>query len=285
MFGYSATGLTTEQILVFLYGTGANGKTTLLDAIGHAMGDYFAKDDRELLAHSEGGTHPTNIADLMGKRVVVCSETNAGRRFDEAKLKDLVGETVLKARKMRQDFYQFRATHKLFLYSNHRMVVRGQDHGFWRRMREVPFIETIGDGTDGKPNERDPKLPARLQEEAAGVLAWIVAGAAKWYAEGLGCPPEVTNATNSYRSEMDAIGAFIDESCVTGDGLEATARELYAAYTKWAEDSGERPLSQTRFGTELGNRGMVSGRDSYTGRKTWSGIGLRAGFSGAEGVV
>jgi putative DNA primase/helicase len=219
--------------------------------------------------HSDGASHPTNIADLMGCRLAVCSETNEGRRVDEAKLKDLVGETRLKARYMRQDFFEFPATHKLFLYSNHRLIVRGQDHGFWRRMREVPFVETIGD------DERDARLPEKLQAEADGILSWILAGAVRWYAEGLGCPPEVAAATAAYRTEMDRIGAFLDEQCITGERLEASARDLYAAYTRWCESAGEKPLSQTRLGMELTNRSLERGRDSYSGRIIWRGIGLK----------
>lgn len=277
VFGYAATGLTTEQILVFLYGSGANGKTTLLDTVGHVLGDYAKKADRDLLAHNDGATHPTNVADLMGCRLAVCSETNDGRRFDEARLKDLVGETKLKARFMRCDFFEFTATHKLFLYSNHRLVVRGHDHGFWRRMREVPFIETISD------EEKDRDLPRKLEAEADGILAWIVAGAVRWYAEGLGCPAEVTAATNAYRSEMDSIGAFLAECCITGERMTALARDLYAAYTRWCEDAGEKPLSQRRLGTELKNRGCDnSTRCPHSDRTTWRGVGLRASDSGPE---
>jgi putative DNA primase/helicase len=279
VFGYAATGLTVEQIVVFLYGTGANGKTTLLDAVAHVLGNYSRKADRELLVHSDGAQHPTNIADLMGCRLAICSETNDGRRFDEAKLKDLVGEHRLKGRFMRQDFFEFTATHCLFLYSNHRLIVRGQDHGFWRRMREVPFIETISD------SEKDPGLREKLQAEAAGILAWVVAGAVRWYAEGLDCPAEVTAATNAYRTEMDGIGTFIDEACVVGEKLSATSRDLYAAYSRWCDAAGERPLSQTRLGTELGNRGLIRDRDSYTGRILWRGIGLKSPDSVREDAM
>ncbi|HEX8913557.1 MAG TPA: phage/plasmid primase, P4 family, partial [Humisphaera sp.] len=266
--GYAATGLVTEQVMFFFHGAGANGKTTLLDAACRALGDYAGKVDRDLLAASDRQGHPTNVADLQGMRVAVCSETNEGVRYDEAKMKDLVGETRLKARFMRCDFFEFEATHKIFTYSNHRPLVRGTDHGFWRRMRLVPFVETIGE------DEKDTALPDKLRAEWAGVLAWIVEGCRRWRAEGLGVPAEVARATGDYRREMDSIGLFLDEGCVRGERLSAPARDLYAAYVAWTEDAGEKPLSQKRLGMELAKRGLTSDRDSYTGRRVWRGIGL-----------
>jgi putative DNA primase/helicase len=268
--GYASTGLTTEQVLFFLYGSGANGKTTLLDAVMYALGDYAGKADRDLLTAREGAVHPTNVADLMGRRLVVCSETNEGTRLDEAKLKDLVGESRLKARFMRQDFFEFNATHKVFLYSNHKPMVRGTDFGFWRRMRLVPFVETIGD------EEKDRDLPAKLQAEADGILAWLVEGCGLWRGEGLGTPDEVAKATEEYRQEMDSIGAFLSECCEVNTSLQAAARDLYGAYTGYCEDVGEKPLSQKRLGAQLRERGLVSHRDSYSGRTIWRGIGLKA---------
>jgi putative DNA primase/helicase len=268
--GYASTGLTVEQVLFFLLGRGANGKTTLIDAVMHSLGDYAAKADPDLLMMRDGSSaHPCNVADLMGRRLVICSETNEGRRFDESRLKDLVGETRLKARFMRENFFEYAATHKVFLYSNHKPLVRGNDFGFWRRMRLIPFVETIAD------DEKDAGLLAKLRTETAGILAWIVAGAVRWRREGLQTPPEVIDATSEYRTEMDSIGAFIAECCIEGGNLVSYAADLYAAYSKWSDDSGEHALSQKRLGTTLAERGYISERCSYSGRKKWVGIGLK----------
>jgi putative DNA primase/helicase len=270
--GYAATGSTREQCLFFLFGRGANGKTTLIDAAMLALGDYAAKADPDLLMQRDGSAaHPCNVADLLGRRMVVCAETNEGRRFDESRLKDLVGETRLKARFMRQDFFEFAATHKIFLYSNHKPTVRGTDFGFWRRMRMVPFVETISD------DEKDSNLPAKLAEEVDGILAWIVAGSVAWHREGLNPPPEVNAATADYRTEMDSIGAFLADCCIEAEKLVSYAADLYAAYVKWCDRNGEHALSQKRLGTTLAERGYVSTRCGYSDRKMWRGIGLKAG--------
>jgi putative DNA primase/helicase len=274
-FGYGATGLTIEQVVFFLFGRGANGKTTLIDAVMYVLGDFAGKADPDLLMMRDGSPgHPCNVADLMGKRSVVVSETNDGKRFDESKLKDLVGETRLKAREMYGSFFEFTATTKFFMYSNHKPVVRGTDFGFWRRMRLIPFVETIGD------EEKDADLPGKLKSEVDGILTWIVDGAVLWRSEGLGVPVEVSAATADYRQEMDSIGAFIDDFCLDGEKLVSYAKDLYAAYTKWCDENGEHRLTQKRLGTTLTERGYRSERCSHSGLKKWLGIGLKAGEMG-----
>jgi putative DNA primase/helicase len=252
--GYAATGDVSEQAIFFLYGRGANGKTTLMDAVAYALGDHAAKADPDLLMARDGSPgHPCNIADLMGTRLAICSETAEGRRFDESRLKDLAGETRLKARRMYGEFFEFPATHKIFIYSNHRPLVRGTDHGFWRRLRVIPFVERITD------EEKDPGLPAKLQAEADGILAWIVAGAVAWHANGLGAPVEVNAATLDYRAEMDSIGTFISECCIEGRNLKSYAADLYSAYKAWAASAGEHELSQKRARNEHGRTRLYVG--------------------------
>jgi putative DNA primase/helicase len=217
------------------------------------------------------------VADLLGVRLGICSETAEGKRFDESKLKDLVGETRLKARRMRENFFEFTNTVKIFIYSNHKPTVRGTDHGFWRRMKLIPFIETIGD------DEKDTDLPAKLRAEAEGILAWIVAGAVAWHRDGLGIPAEVVAATSDYRNEQDSIGAFLAEQCVEGEKTVSYAGDLYEAYCKWCEASREHSLSQRRLGTTLGERGYLSTRCTYSNRSMWRGIGLKVANSTAKG--
>jgi putative DNA primase/helicase len=144
-------------------------------------------------------------------------------------------------------------------------------------MRLVPFIETISD------DEKDQDLPAKLKAEADGILAWIVVGAVAWNKDGLTVPQEVIAATNDYRNEMDSIGAFLAEKCMDGDKLSSYAADLYAAYCRWCESSGEHSLSQRRLGTTLAERGYISGRCSYRNVAIWKGIGLKAEESNTKG--
>jgi len=266
--GYCATGEVAEQILALAVGIGRNGKTTLFDIIGHSLGEYASKAAPDLLTLRNKGDHPTSIADLCGKRLVVISEVDDSVRWNESRMKELTGETRIKARVMRGDFFEFPATHKLIVFGNSRPVIRGTDLGTWRRMRLIPFDVVIPEA------EVDPRLPDKLRAESAGVLRWIVDGSVRWHADGLKAPSEVRQATAQYRVESDTIGAFIEECCIEGVGQSCGAGELFKAYVSWCESGGERPVTQNRFGRTLEARGFGKVKDPQSRRIERVGIGL-----------
>ncbi|WP_339910809.1 phage/plasmid primase, P4 family [Symmachiella dynata] len=248
-FGYCLTGKTTEHLLPVFWGTGANGKSTLLEAILYVMGDEYAMQaPPDFLIQKRGETHPTERADLMGRRFVACTETGDGCRLAEPLVKSLTGGDKIRARFMRQDFFQFDPTHKLVLVTNHKPLIRGTDHGIWRRLRLVPFNITV-------PEERqDKNLPAKLREESPAILSWLIEGCLAWQHDGLTSPGTITDATESYRLGEDIVGQFIADRCVTGAAFKCRASHLFAAYKKWSEDVGEHPVSQRRFGDAMGEK-------------------------------
>jgi putative DNA primase/helicase len=264
--GYSASGEVSEEALMILHGTGDNGKTTLINAVLDALGDYAMEAAPELIL-AKRGSHPTELADLFGARFVSARETDEGRRLAEAVVKQLTGRDRIKARRMREDFWQFDPTHTLFLATNHKPEVRGTDHAIWRRLKLVPFDVKIPE------DEKDRELPRKLQAELPGILAWIVRGCLDYQREGLGVPEEVRDATEGYRSEMDVLAAFIDDRCSVHPKASVGATPLYNAYKDWCAEAGENAISQRKFGGQIGERGFDKDK---SGTITWYGIGLRA---------
>ncbi len=265
--GYCLTGDTSEQVLVFLHGLGGNGKSTIINALLDTLGEYGKQAAPELLT-VKASSHPTELADLKGARLVASIEVEEGKRLAESLVKQLTGGDRIKARRMREDFWEFEATHKLLLAANHKPVVRGADHAIWRRIKLVPFDVTIPE------HEKDKKLPEMLRAERSGILAWAVRGCLDWRENGLGEPEEVRVATDAYRAEMDVLAAFMEERCVLHEDAHADATPLYDAYKGWCTSAGENPETQTRFGSMLRERGFRAGRDPKTRRKVWYGIGL-----------
>ncbi len=246
--GYSLTGITTEQVLLFLYGKGDNGKSVFLKVIGALLGDYgHAADFTTFLErHSEG---PRNdVARLQGARFVTAIETSDGRRLAEGLVKQLTGGDVITARFLHAEHFEFCPQFKLWLAANHKPTVRGTDHAMWRRIRLVPFTVTIPE------EEQDPDLTEKLKRELPGILLWAVEGCQAWQRERLGTPASVRAATAAYRSEMDVLGGFLEECCELGASLRAAATPLYQAYRRWCEQGGERAVSQRDFGAALGER-------------------------------
>lgn len=276
--GYAISGDVSEHVLPVLYGTGANGKSTILNALLEAAGEYGMQAAADLLIAKRGG-HPTELADLVGKRLVASIEVEDGRRLAEALVKSLTGGDKVRARRMRENFWQFDPTHTAFLCTNHKPEVRGTDNAIWRRIRLIPFTETI------PPAEQDKKLPERLRAELPGILAWAVEGCLEWQREGLTAPDEVRRATGAYRSEMDVIGAFLRDECEIGEGYRGTIKDVYERYEEWCEESGERKETKRKFNARLTERGRFEDRRSGPGGlREWHGLKLltkrNAGFAG-----
>lgn len=250
--GWSITGDVSEQVLFFLYGTGANGKSVFLNILLKLLGnDYAIQAAPDLLIAKRTESHPTELADLHGKRFVASTEVAADRSFNEVHIKSLTGGDRIRARRMREDFWEFTPTHHLWIAGNHKPRIRGTEEAIWRRMNLIPFAVTI------PPEQRDGKLTQKLEAEMPGILAWAVQGCLEWQRIGLNPPETVSYATNQYRSEMDSIGRFLDEECIRGDHtLETPASDLYLGYTSWCASNGERQVTQQYFGQRMSAEGL-----------------------------
>jgi len=269
--GYSLTGSTVEQILQFLYGLGANGKTTFIDIIMIMLGDYAVQTTTETLMVKKNSGIPNDLAALKGARFVAAQEVESGQRLSESLIKQLTGGDRISARFLHAEFFEFKPQFKLWMSGNSRPIIRGGDHGIWRRMKEIPFTVQI------PPEEQDRKLSEKLRGELPGIFNWALDGCLAWQKEGRLIPPdEVMAATENYRSEMDILGQFIEDRCLTGPGFQVSAKELYGAYVDWSESQGERrPMSQQFFGMRIVERGFERGRQTG-GAVRYKGLGLRA---------
>lgn len=266
--GYSLTGTVGEQCLFFLHGGGANGKSTFLSVLQRMMGDYAASAEPDLLLATTNERHPAGVADLLGRRLVIVQEADEGRRLAEATVKLLTGGDTIKARRMRENFFEFRPTHKLWMAANHRPSVRGTDHAIWRRIRMIPFLAQVS------PDDQDPTLLDRLLAEMPGILQWAIAGCHEWAQGGLRPPPAVLAATQEYRTEQDHVGRFLDECCTIADGLAITARDLRTAYEAWCTENGERAWSAKAMAPHLVDRGCEPQRGGGGTSRFWRGLAL-----------
>lgn len=263
-FGYCATGLVREQVFVVHWGDGSNGKSVVLDTLARVLGDYAGVAAPGLIASSgrDGGDrHPTEIASLLGKRMVTAHETQEGVQLREAFVKQATGGDTMTARYMREDFFEFAPTHKLQLLTNSKPVVKGQDHGIWRRVRLVAYTQRFGTEEEVAANlatrVKDLRLLEKLSTPQAlsGVLGWIVRGAIEWLRDGLREPAAVVEASERYRHEQDRVRQFAMECCELGpefnEPLTAGMRGLFPTYTEWCREGGYHPLSRARFMHEL----------------------------------
>ena len=273
MIGYSLTGDTSEQCFPILYGLGANGKTTKLNILKSALGDYAADTPFSTFEYNDSrwGNRPSNdVAALKGKRLVTAREGSYAVRLNEGRIKAMTGGDPVTCRFLHQEFFTYQPTYKIWLATNEKPIIRGTTRGTWRRIRLVPFEVTFEDNAD-------KDLERKLRAELPGILAWAVRGCLDWQKEGLPFPDEVKDATEEYRRESDPVSQFLAEGpVITGDTTyQVPATELYQVYRQWSEQHGEKVESQTRFGRRLGELGYNKTRLSTGPRPTaYLGIGL-----------
>lgn len=263
MGGYILTGDRREQKLFFAYGVGANGKSTLLDLWLWLMGTYALKLPTTALMLSKVERHPTELAQLRGKRLAMSNELEEGAFWAESRIKELTGDETLTARFMRQDNFEFRQSQKHLIAGNHKPRLRGGDPAIARRMVLIPFLEVF------EGHRKDKSLPGKLRAEAPAVLAWLIEGARKWYADGLQIPEKLETASRDYLAEHDDAAMWIEECCDTGAALTDSASELYASFRLWKRDRGEAEPSMTVWGQRMalvpGIRKRRSGGTKYDG--------------------
>ncbi|WP_075216031.1 DNA primase family protein [Mongoliimonas terrestris] len=223
--GYSLTGDTSEQKVVFQYGSGKNGKSTLVDAWGNVAGDYgttaaietFTGDGR----NRSGAQASPDLAALVGVRYLRTSEPERGAKLAESLIKLVTGGEQIMARELNKSPFWFRPSFKLTMSGNHRPKISGTDEGIWRRLALVPFAVQI--------DQPDPELGDRLKQEASGILNRLLDGLRDWMENGMPWPGRVLNATAEYREDSDPLGRFLAEATVPEVGARTAAGRMHAA--------------------------------------------------------
>ena len=269
MVGYSLTGLTVEHALFFLYGTGANGKSVFCNVVAAIQGDYATTAPMDMFMATTGERHPTDLAGLRGARFVSAVETEQGRRWAESKLKLMTGSDPIKARFMRQDFFEFMPQFKLVIAGNHKPAIRNIDEAMRRRFHMVPFTVTIPKA------KRDKTLTDRLLAERNGILAWAIEGCLEWQHVGLKPPAAVQAATDEYFDDEDAMGRWMADACISGPARTELVSALYGNWKLWAEAAGEYVGSIRRFSENLAARGFEKWREPGSTGRGFRGIALK----------
>jgi putative DNA primase/helicase len=166
------------------------------------LGDYGHTAEPTLLMAKNGETHPTGTADLLGRGLVSTAETEQGRRFDIALLKRLTGGDTLKARFMRQDFFEFEPSHLLVMSTNHLPRIDDDTVAVWRRLRVIPFTVEIPE------SDWDNELKDKLRAEADTIRRGF-----RPKTRTPGCAAESVSETKAQVNDhVRALRAFIFDS-------------------------------------------------------------------------
>lgn len=274
LLGMCLSGSISEQILPIFFGSGGNGKSVLLDTICGLMGVYAGEAAPDLLIQKRNPEHATEVADLLKKRLIIASETEENAELKLALVKRLTGNARIKARFMRQDFFEFERTHKMILVTNNKPAISEDTDAVWRRVKLIPFTVTIPE------NKQDKSLLVKLQSEWDGIFAVLVQGCMNWQQYGLGEPEEIENATFEYRQEQNPLNDFIADCCKLDSFGVVPVNSLKGAYESWEDRQGRKSrLSAQQFNSAMRKIGCKYETQWYGGmtQKCWIGIGLKYG--------
>jgi putative DNA primase/helicase len=253
------------------HGSGSNGKNVILDMMTRLFGDHVLTINPEALMatkYDADGERATPVArQLAGARMAICSESRNTHQLDVATVKKHTGGGFMSARALHQAPINFEISHKVWLMTNHVPSLDHMDDAMRGRLHLVPFDrrwnrpgvverdETLPDG--------DKTLPDKLKREAEGILAWVVAGAVRYCADGLVAPEVVTQSTTEYFQEQDGFNAWLDSIDRVDDlTLGMTATEAHEHYQAWCKDRGRSgvDISVTAFGRRLGRTAIAKGK-------------------------
>jgi putative DNA primase/helicase len=265
--GYCLTGKIGEKAFVVIWGPTDAGKTRFVEALLALLGrDYtqVMRDEDLLLLRRPSGGNNDGIADLQGARLATLSETPGGVRLNVSLVKNLTGNSQVTAMRKYERPITFQQTAKFVLDTNHRPRIPDTDDAIWNRVKLLPFNVVIPKA------EQDQQLGEKFKAELPGILTWAVRGCLAWQRHGLNPPAKVVAATEDYRREEDAFGAFLEACCEQGESLYAFADQLLAAYVKYSGDH----TSPKALGTLLRERGFEP--DKVAGRRAWYGLALSA---------
>ena len=244
--GYTLTGSTREDMIFILHGNGCNGKTTFIETIADMLGSYAKTIKPETLMQKENSSAlNTEIAAICGARLVKTSEIDEGKRLSESLVKQLTGGDTISTRFLFGKDFEYEPTYKVWISTNHKPKIYGDDNGIWRRICLIPFEVKITD------DKKDVDLDLKLKKEIQGIFNWALEGLIQWKQDGLKPPQKVYSATNEYRLQEDLLQCFIDDCIEKKDELSISATELYKYYEWHCEQNGITKLSSTKFGTKF----------------------------------
>jgi len=265
LLGYTLTGLSQEEIIVFCVGFGANGKSIFSNIVSAILGDHGETAPSTLLAarRADDNSARGDLAMLDGVRLVSINELPGGMMLDEVVVKQIAGREPISARYMYGEFFTYQPKFTPWVRTNHKPIIKGDDDGIWRRIVVLPFRRKF------EEHEQDPLLEGALLKECDGILRWMIEGAALYLNSGLKLSPTILAEQKQYRKESDLLGEFLDEKTEAGADKRVSQSDLFHRWQRWNENNGTRSGSKKSFTQRLAERGFTvaksGGRYSYVG--------------------
>ncbi|GAQ85309.1 hypothetical protein KFL_002280230 [Klebsormidium nitens] len=263
--GYCLSGYTDEELVVFWWGEGGNGKGALKQAILAAWGDYGIICSKHIFMKTKDDTASaatSHLAQLQGVRMGIADELDDGKIINAATIKEQTGGGSISARELFEKMKNFIPTHKLALLTNNkpRIPVEEVNQGLLRRIVLEVYPNQYVEDSEFNPEiathrraDVGLKMYLESKEGIEDVTRVVFEGAHEWYKlrtandkiqKVLWPRPRVfTEACNEYLKENDTLSTFLEQECLLGPNEVVVMSELSTAY-KARECEDQRMTSQ-----------------------------------------
>lgn len=253
-FGYSLTADTHLEKGFWLYGPAASGKSTIINVLKALLGDAATAIDFNTLDRNH-----YQLATLDGKRVACATEASAQTHLSDYQLKALISGEALPVREIYKRGFTLQPIAKLWWAMNTMPINNDRSNGLYRRLMIFPFHRTI-------PEEsRDPQLASKLKQELPGIFNWALYGLLRLQLyETFTTSSQVNSAGEDYARDSDIEASFLDDPayCRRKAGGRTQASALYRAYTRWCDQHGHIPKSNTMVSQDWKRLGLKQHRTS-----------------------
>jgi P4 family phage/plasmid primase-like protien len=288
LVGYSAMGNPTQDVMVIPFGNGSNGKSTLLGTVRKALGSYAkAAEASSFVSEGKGGSGAggarEDLVRLKGARFVYVNEPDENSELREGAVKSMTGGDAITARGLyNKNTVEIMPTWVVFMPTNHKPIIKGSDHGIWRRIMLLPFTRSF----DSDPTvKKDPNREEKLHAELPGILAWIVRGAMAYQRAGLAPVGTVLKARDDYREDMDLLAEWLNECCEFAPYHLETTANLWSSWEQFAKSRGL--LLYVKNSVQLGRRldARFPTHKGTGGVRMRKGLHIRNDFDGVADLV
>jgi putative DNA primase/helicase len=252
MMGYSLMSHARNERFALLVGSGANGKSVVLEVIKVLLG----KQNVCAVQPSQFG-HKFQRAHLHMKLANLVTEIPEGAEIADAELKSIVSGELTTAEHKNQNPFDFCPYATCWFGTNHMPHTRDFSDALFRRAMVIPFNRKFVAGVDA-----DPQLKDKLTEELSGILNLSLTAFSSVIRTGNFTEPQsCKDAKQEWRLEADQVAQFTNDKCVMESLREVSSQALYKEYEDWAEESGiTRKLGRKNFTSRLVRLGCTLGK-------------------------
>jgi putative DNA primase/helicase len=275
--GYTLLGLPDEEVMFFVTGFGANGKSVLANILSALFGDYCRVVSSSLLTKSryDSEAERQKIA-LIGTRLALMNETSKNDVWDDQRVKELVSREKMTVRMLYHEAFDVTPTHTFWVRSNHSPGAQDGGDGFWRRIELLPFQVQLE--RDAQILDLDRQI---VSSELPGILNWSLAGCLAWQSERLKTPKHLEALKSEYRGETDLVGQWLVEATLSDPTARTSIADAYASYRTFCEYEGHRYIEvKAQFTRQMTTKGFQRARG--TAVRKFVGFKLKSNGQGGE---